>query len=670
MLATVVSFSLLAVSYWLLVCCLDVMSYFAVHMKKLILLSSVIISCIQLHAQRSVTSNTIAIIPKPVSISAGSDRFVLPTQITIINDGNADLRRMAQQLGAKLAKATGRPIAVRQGKASAPKAIFLHLTTDASIPKEGYLLKVTSNGVDLSATEASGIFYGIQSLYQLLPPEIESKSVVEKTAWSIPAVTIRDQPRFGWRGVMLDVARHWFTKEQVKQFIDDMVLFKFNMLHLHLSDDQAWRIEIKSLPKLTEVGAWRAPREGRWGDFTKPTPDEPKTYGGFYTHDDIRELLKYAKDRFVTIMPEIDVPGHSLAAVASYPELTCTTDSTYQVNAGERFTFWPGNGTFYATIDNTLCPANEKVYEFLDKVFTEIAQLFPFEYIHMGGDECFKGFWEKSTAVKALMQHEGLKDYHEVQSYFVKRVEKIISSKGKKLMGWNEIMEGGLAPGASVMSWQGMKGGIESAKAGHKVVMSPNDFAYHDLYQGDPIAEPPTYSMVRLNKAYQFDPLPAGIDSNLVLGGQCNLWSERLYTMRQAQYMLWPRALATAESVWSPKGSKDWPGFVKRVENQFDRFDRGEIKYSRSMYDPIFTGKKDSVDGSLRIHLATEIDDLTIYYSFDETLPDNFYPSYKTPLAIPKDAANLKVITYRGKQQVGKMITMPVAEMKRRAGIK
>jgi hexosaminidase len=255
---------------------------------------------------------------------------------------------------------------------------------------------------------------------------------------------------------------------------------------------------------------------------------------------------------------------------------------------------------------------------------------------------------------------------HELQSYFVKRVAAIISSKGKKMMGWDEIMEGGLADSAAVMSWQGMKGGTAAATSKHAVVMSPNDYAYVDLYQGDPIAEPPTYSMVRLSKAYQLDPLPPGVDSQYILGGQCNLWSERLYTMRHAQYMLWPRGLAIAESVWSPKEKKDWNGFVRRVENQFRRFDVAETKYSRSMYDPIFTAIKDS-SGQLQIQLSTEVEGLTIYYSFDETYPDNFYPAYTLPLSVPKDAANLKVVTYRGKEQVGKIINMPVVELKKRA---
>src|SRR5690606_34080588 len=252
-----------------------------------------------------------------------------------------------------------------------------------------------------------------------------------------------------------------------------------------------WRIEIKSLPKLTEVGAWRVERTGTFGTLSKPEPGEKATYGGFYTHEDIKEIVKYAADRFVDILPEIDVPGHSLAAIASYPELSCTTGD-YYVCPGDRFMVWPGGGGhFYGLIDNTLCPANEKVYEFMDKVFTEVAQLFPFEYIHMGGDETARNFWEKSEQVKALMKREKLKNLDEVQSYFVKRMGKIIQSKGKKMIGWDEIMQGGLAPGAAVMSWRGDKGGIEAAKMGHEVVMSPNSHVYIDLMQGDGIIEPP-----------------------------------------------------------------------------------------------------------------------------------------------------------------------------------
>ncbi|MBS1563489.1 MAG: beta-N-acetylhexosaminidase, partial [Bacteroidetes bacterium] len=469
---------------------------------------------------------TLALIPQPVSVTRMNGAYVLPHNIVIEAEGPAV--PIARTMAKKLSDVTGYAVVVKETLSKKPGMIRLLLSDQPASGKEGYQLLVSAQGgVNIHASAPAGLFYAMQTLWQLLPPEIESPHPVQKDEWRIPAVSIADFPRFEWRGLMLDVVRHFFTKQQVKDFIDEMVLYKYNMLHLHLTDDQGWRLEIKSLPKLTEVGAWRAPRIGPWGETTKPSPDEPKTYGGFYTQDDIRELLQYASERFVTIMPEIDVPGHSLAAVASYPELSCTP-GTYQVNSGERFMIWPGDGTFYGTLDNTLCPANEKVYEFLDKVITEVAQLFPFEYIHMGGDECYKGFWEKSAACKELVKKEHLRDMHELQSYFVKRVEKIVQSKGKRLMGWDEILEGGLADSASVMSWRGMKGGIESARKNHKVVMTPNDYTYVDLYQGDPVAEPPTYSMVRLSQTYKFDPLPPGVDAKYILGGQANLWSDRL----------------------------------------------------------------------------------------------------------------------------------------------
>lgn len=617
----------------------------------------------------SQEASDISLIPQPVETKRLAGFYPFQGSIKIeAPTGNTLVKSMVGQLQAKLEKTTGKTVLVtRMSTGRTDIRLQLLNTTDSVLGKEGYTLQSSaSGGISIKANEPAGLFYGMQTLLQLLPVSATG-TPEKKQVWQVPAVQIKDYPRFGWRGVMLDVARHFFTKEQVKQFIDNMVAFKFNRLHWHLTDDQGWRIEIKSLPELTKTGAWRAERTGRWGEFSKPTPDEPKTYGGYYTQEDIREIVQYAAEHNVTILPEIDVPGHSMAMIAAYPELVCTP-GTYQVNAGDRFMIWE-KGTFYGITDNTLCPANEKVYEVLDKVFTEVALLFPYQYIHMGGDECYKGYWKKSEACQQLMKKEGLKDETELQSYFVKRVEKIIQSKGKRMMGWDEILEGGLAPDATVMSWRGMKGGIEAAKQGHQVVMSPNEFAYVDLYQGDPIAEPPTYSMVRLNKSYQFDPVPAGISPSYILGGQCNLWSERLHTMRHAEYMLWPRGLAIAESVWSKPESKNWPGFVRRVEHQFKRFDAAQINYSRSMYDPIFKGVKDKND-SLQIELSTEIEGLDIYYSFDEFFPDNHYPRYTQPLTPPKGAANLRVITYRNGQPVGKQIQMPLKELKKRAGIK
>lgn len=637
-------------------------------MRKILLISSLIATVLSLTAQPGQKS-VIALIPQPVSITTGPGSFALPLSTTIIIPKNAEVKKTADRLAEQLLLASGRKVVVKEGATALPKSIFLTLSNDKSIPKEGYRLKVTTTGVSLTAAEPSGIFYGVQTLLQLLPKSIESKSARLKEAWSIPAVSIEDHPRFGWRGLMLDVSRHFFTVPQVKEFIDQMVKYKFNLLHLHLTDDQGWRIEIKSLPKLTEVGAWRVERTGTFGTLSKPAPGEKPTYGGFYSHEDIKELVRYAADRFVNILPEIDVPGHSLAAIASYPELSCTPGE-YYVSPGDRFMIWPGGGQhFYGVIDNTICPALEKSYEFLDKVFTEVAQLFPFPYIHMGGDETARNFWEKSEQIKALMQKEGLKNLDEVQSYFVKRVEKIINSKGKKMIGWDEILDGGLAPNAAVMSWRGMKGGIEAAKMGHEVVMSPTDFAYIDYMQGDASIEPPVYATLRLKKAYQFDPLPEGIDEKLVKGGQANLWTEQVYNTRHLQYMVWPRAFAIAEALWSPKNVKDWNGFAKKTEAHFERFDMAGVKYSPALYDPIITAtKKDTA--TVIVKLETEIEGLSIHYSFDNSFPDNFYPKYETPLVIPKDASTLKLITYRNNKPIGRMMTVPVAELKKRAGIK
>jgi len=615
-------------------------------------------------------SNEINVIPIPVSVQSAKGNFAIAKTASIeLKTNDADAKRVAGFLSKKLSAPTGFAMPIRLTASSNSNGnISISLNNDKSLGNEGYTLEVTPHIVSLSANKPAGLFYGIQTLLQLLPKEIESKTPVKNlpagrqgVAWTIPCVTIKDYPRFGWRGLLLDVSRHFFTKEQVKIFIDNMVRYKYNLLHLHLTDDQGWRIEIKSYPKLTTVGAWRANREGAWGNTKAPDPSEPKTYGGFYTQDDMREMIQYAKDRFVTILPEIDVPAHSLAALAAYPELSCTP-GVYAVNAGEEFQVWDSAGN-RALIDNTLCPANEKVYEFLDKVFTEIAKLFPFEYIHVGGDEAAKNFWEKSEQVKGLVQREGLKNMEEVQSYFMKRVEKIVQSKGKKMIGWDEILQGGLAPNAAVMSWRGMKGGVDAAKQGHHVVMAPLDHTYVELMQGDPYVEPPEFATLRLNQSYKFEPVPDGIDPNLILGGEACLWSEHNTNMRAAEYLLWPRSMSVAESVWSPKERKDWSGFVKRVEYHFQRMDIARIKYSRSMYDPIFTPSIEN--GNLKVELQTEIP-LDIYYSFDETNPDEFYPRYEKPLIVPKDALHLKLITYRDGQPIGRQINMPIEELEKR----
>jgi hexosaminidase len=622
------------------------------------------IACLYI-ANLSAQTNAPAIIPEPVSLVMGKGTFNLPDVLQVSLPAGND-KGIKALLNDHLAVPTGCRLQWTV-KEKAQLRLQINKTNEAVLGKEGYRLSVTTSAIIINANTHAGLFYGLQTLLQLFPKEIESATHVSGVSWKVPATEIMDHPRFGWRGLMFDVTRHFFTKAEVKQFIDDMVRYKYNLLHLHLTDDEGWRLEIKGLPKLTEVGAWNVKKTGYFGTFSKPEADEPKDYGGFYTQDDIRELVQYASERFVNILPEIDVPGHSLAAVVSYPELSCTPEaSTYRVRSGETIMDWSHGAPPIALVDNTLCPANEKVYEFLDKVMTQVAQLFPFDYIHVGGDECPKNYWQKTPAILDLMKKENLKSMEEVQSYFEKRLEKIVESKGKKFMGWDEILEGGLAPSAAVMSWRGVKGGIEAAKMKHDVVMSPTTYAYLDYMQGDPILEPRIYASLRLNKTYEFEPVPDGVDAQYIRGGQANLWSEQVYNMRHAQYMLWPRAFAIAESVWSPKEKKNWDHFFTKVESHFARYDVADKKYAPSVYDPIFTASKNS-KGDLIIELATEVKGLSIHYSFDNSFPDHHYPEYTNALTPPKDAVMLKVITYRGNKPMGRMIAMPIGELKARA---
>ncbi|WP_345253853.1 beta-N-acetylhexosaminidase [Flaviaesturariibacter amylovorans] len=635
-------------------------------MKQLFLLLFILIAADASFAQ---SSDSIAIIPEPVSIKKGKGQFVLPKHVVIEAPAMEALKTTVAFLKERLSAPTGARVSVVSTASTPTVRLYLTRPAQRSIKKDGYTLRVTPKGILITANEPAGLFYGAQTLVQLFPKEIESNAKAARTRWTAPVVEVRDYPRFGWRGLMFDVTRHFFTKEDVKKFIDGMVRYKYNILHLHLTDDEGWRIQIKSLPKLTEVGAWNVKKEGYFGTFSKPGADEPRNFGGFYTHEDIRELVQYAQERFVNILPEIDVPGHSLAAIASYPELSCTEGADkYVVRSGEPIMDWSRGAPPIALVDNTLCPANEKVYEFMDKVITEVAQLFPFEYIHVGGDEAPHNYWEKNEQVKALMQREGLKTIPEVQGYFERRLQKIVLAKGKKFMGWDEIMEGGLAPGAAVMSWRGMKQGIEAARMGHEVVMSPTQYAYLDYMQADPVIETRIYASLRLSKAYQFDPQPDSVQTTFINGGQGNLWTEQVYNLRQAQYMIWPRGLAIAESVWSPREKKNWNRFFSKVETHFGRFDEAEVKYARSAYDPIFTVTR-TKDSTVNVELSTEVEGLDIYYSFDNSFPDRFYPKYTTALTPPKDAVMLKVVTYRGKQQVGRFNLMPVEELKRRAGL-
>ena len=607
----------------------------------------------------SLLAQPIAIIPEPVSLTWGKGTFTVraATRITTFNS-SPELTRIADYLNEKLLSTYGLKLPVVD---NAENGISLSVDQKLiqSIGKEGYLLDVTSNNIRISAGSAAGIFYGVQTLLQLLPVKQKATELV------VPCVSLKDYPRFPWRGMMLDVSRHFFPKEYIKKYIDQIAAYKFNRFHWHLTDDNGWRVEIKSYPKLTSVGAWRVPRVGTFNTNDPPKPGEKATDGGFYTQDDIREIVQYARERFVEILPEIDVPGHSMAAIAAYPELCVTRDTTVKVNPGTAFSTWHGNGKFTMHIDNTLNPADENVYKFLDKVFTEVAGLFPFEYIHIGGDECYKGYWERDAAVKAFMMKNKIKDGEALQGYFTKRVAEIVASKKKRVIGWDEILETPIPAGVDVMSWRGTKGGIEAAHQKRKVVMTPSPAYYLDLMQGDPAVEAPVYSSARLKLTYDHEVIPSGVDSTFILGGQGNLWTEQIPTTAQVEYMTYPRAFALAESFWSPQNKKDWSSFIGKVEKHFTRLDANEINFSPAIYDPVISVSK--LNDEILITFDTEASGLEIHYTYDNTVPNKFSPVYSNaPIEFPEGADNFRVQAYRDGKAIGRLISLKTEDLLKR----
>ncbi|MEP6627528.1 MAG: family 20 glycosylhydrolase [Ginsengibacter sp.] len=629
-------------------------------MRKLILVFFFAFIGMSCFAQRTAEETRVQIVPEPVSVKTEHGNFQLNQATTILFD-NTQMKEVADMLSHLLNAPTGYHVTTKNGRYMNTKnAIILVLNKApmSEIGDEGYTLHVSPERITIAANKPQGIFYGIQSLMQLLPPDIESKAAVQSVKWTIPCAQILDYPRFGWRGLMLDVSRHFFTVDEVKQYINQMAKYKFNVFHWHLTDEGGWRIEIKGLPKLTEVGAWRVKRTGRWGTFDGPQPGEKATDGGFYTQDQIKDVIAYAKKRNVAILPEIEVPGHCLALIASYPNLS-TTKMSYPV--------WPQSPP--RSMDVVLDVASDSTWLILDKIFTQVAELFPSPYIHVGGDLANTYLWSKSPENVALMKKEGIATTAGLQSYFEKKVEKIVISKGKKMIGWDDILDGGIAPEATttIMSWRGMTGGIAAAKMGHNVIMTPTNYAYLDYIQGDSMVEPPAiFGKLLLKNSYTWDPVSDSIDPKFVLGGQGNLWTESVPDYRHAEYMIWPRAMALSEVFWSPKNKRNWDDFLVREQNRFKYFDAAQVKYSRSQYDAIVTGVKGS-DGSLQVKLSTQMPGLDIYYRFDETNPDNFSPGYKgTPLVIPNGASMVKVITYKNGKPVGHQINCPLSLVEKR----
>ena len=616
----------------------------------LLLLFGCAVSCTQ--PENSISNESIGIIPLPSTYELKPGTFYITGQSSIgIDKSDPEMTALANYFNEEISDATGFSLPVNNSG-----TIIFQLGEHKELGEEGYQLSISSDQLILCAYKHHGIFNGIQSVLQLLPPEIKSKTVQADATWSINCIEVTDKPQFAWRGLMLDVSRHFFTKQEVKKFIDQMAEYKYNVFHWHLTDDQGWRLEVKSLPRLTAIGAWRAPRVGNWWEREPQLPTDSLSYGGYYTTEDIREIVEYAQQRYVTIVPEIDIPGHSMAALSAYPEISCT-GGPFHVNVGN---------TFYTKIENSLCAGNEQTFEVLDSVFAEVARLFPSPYIHIGGDECYKGFWEKCSKCKMRMQKEHLKNLEELQSYFVKRVAAMVQKRGKQVIGWDEILEGGLAPETIVMSWRGMKGGIEAAKQGHSVIMTPTDHCYLDFYQGDPTVEPNTYSMLRLQDCYKYQLIPDSVDASLIMGGQGNLWTESVPHYRQVEYMIWPRALAISETLWTDARLRNWKFFVNRVEQQFERFDRSGVNYARSIYDPIIYPHWDK-ERQLKIAMKTEIEGLSLFYTFDNTIPDIYSNMYTDTLSIPKNASMLRVAAYKGQEQAGRLIDITIDALKKRA---
>lgn len=607
------------------------------------------------------------IIPAPVSYEASEGSLILDQNISLIMlSENDDLSKQVEFLKTDLEK-IGIKLSPMVGDSAAVKAlrIGLHETAVDTLGNEGYQLVVEEGGILLMANTKAGTFNGIQTLKQLLPLSRTTSEEGVLAPIEIETCIIEDFPRFGWRGLMLDVSRHFFTVEEVKAYIDQMAAYKMNVFHWHLTDDQGWRIEIKTFPKLTEVGAWRVERHGKFGSGrAQPKKSEKATYGGFYTQEQVKDVIAYAAERNITIVPEIDVPGHSMALLAAYPQYS-TRKEFKHVNPGAKFVDWPGNGTFKMNIENTLNPADPAVYAFLDMLFDEIATLFPGEYIHMGGDEAYHGYWEEDAKVQDFMAKNGIEDGKGLQSYFVKRVEKIISSKGKKMIGWDEILYGGLVDGAAVMSWRGMKGGIEAVGLGHKVVMTPNEFTYLDFTQGDYSVENKIYSDLSLKTAYSFEPVPDFVlDPELILGGQGNLWTEEIPSISFAFYMTYPRALALSEALWSAKESKDWKGFVTRIESHFNRFDEQQISVAKTIYEPEVRVYNDG--RKLMCELKNPFEDIEMYYTIDNTYPVSLGIKYEGPFEIPAGDLNLRTRSFRDGKSIGRLLQISRKDLESR----
>ncbi len=521
-------------------------------------------------------TNTYDIVPKPVKLKTQSGQFVFNNETRIvIPSNNEDMHNAAFVLLERLLLSTGLNVKITDNSQETikPGDNMIYFKLNPGITNmEAYKMKIGKKEIEIEASAAPGFFYAMQTIRQLLPPEIEADVLAKNITWAVPCAVIEDAPRYPHRGFMLDVCRHFSDVNTVKRHIDKLAFHKINRFHWHLTDDQGWRIEIKKYPKLAEVSAWR--NRTLIGHAFAPDQKFNQTrYGGYYTQEQIKEVIAYAKKKFITIIPEIEMPGHAVAALTAYPELSCS-GGPFEVEGR------------WGIFNDVYCP-KEETFEFFENVLSEVAGLFPGEYIHIGGDECPKIRWERCYHCQMKIKELGLKDEHGLQSYLVTRIEKFVNSKGKRIIGWDEILEGGLAPNATVLSWRGAEGGIAAAKQGHDVIMAPTSFCYLDYYQSENKEIEPLAigGYVPLEKVYSFDPMPDGLtpaEAVHILGGQANLWTEYIDSEMHAQYMMFPRLAALAEAVWTPKSDKNYADFKKRLPGVLKHYDAMGVTYSKS----------------------------------------------------------------------------------------
>ncbi len=564
-------------------------------------------------------------VPSTLRVKEGTFRFDTKTRIAA---SSKDLAGEGDVFAEIFAKRFGFALRAEVRKKPAAGCVWISLRDDEK--DESYSLSIARDGISLSGGRA-GIFYGFQTLCQLLTrgdPEV-------------PCLEIDDAPRFSWRGMHLDVCRHFFPVEFVKKYIDYIAMYKMNMFHLHLTEDQGWRIEIRKYPRLTEIGAWR--NGSMIGPYDAQKFDSIR-YGGFYSQDDIRELVRYAQKRHITIVPEIEMPGHSVAALASYPELSCT---------GGPFDVARGWGVF----DDVYCP-KEHTFEFLENVLSEVCDLFPGKYVHIGGDECPKTRWKSCAYCQELMKKEGLKDENELQSYFIRRIEKFLNSKGKQIVGWDEILDGGLAPNATVMSWRGTDGGIAAARQKHSAVMSPGGFCYFDHYQGFPQDEPLAIGgYTTVEKVYSYEPVPTELsvdEQRFIRGAQGNVWTEYITSPRQVEYMAMPRMAALSEVLWSPREARDYKNFQKRLFGHFHLLDEMDVNYSRSVFQ--VAPKVSPAPDGVSVELSSPLDSSSIFFTLDGSPPSTGSARYSSPIHVTSDGA-LKFLAVGADGQEGRSST-------------